>query len=90
MIKSYSIFTVPAGVQPAEFGEECLRKVLVLAQCKETVEDCSFKILSGHLYITDVSQTAYICVYAPGQWSTVKVEWRDRWRSILICIVIEI
>lgn len=50
MIPTYSIFTVPAGVQPAEFGEECLRKVLVLAQCKETVDDYTVRVRNGSSY----------------------------------------
>ena len=37
-------------MQPAIFAEEWLRKVLVYAQCKETVEDYTVKVRNGASY----------------------------------------
>ena len=50
MIKSYSVHSIPADVQPATFAEGWLRKVLILAQCKETVDDYSVKVRNGSSY----------------------------------------
>jgi len=50
MIPSYSVHSIPTDVQPAIFAEEWLRKVLVYAQCKETVEDYTVKVRNGASY----------------------------------------
>ncbi len=49
-MKTYSIFTVPTGVQPGEYGLEWLRKVLGYTNSKYTELDYDMRIKNGNGY----------------------------------------